>query len=205
MSGGTAPSPDPALPFAVVALAASAGGVHALSVVLGALPATLPIPVLVVQHLDPRHETMLADVLSRQTELAVKLADDGDVATAGTAYLAPPDRHLLVGSDDVLSLSAAELVNFVRPSADLLFESAAGAYGDQTVAVVLTGTGRDGAMGARAVKARGGTVIVQDLTSARFGGMPRAAAETAGPDFVLPLDEIGPTVCRLVVPRKTVT
>lgn len=201
---GLSPGPDEpsgrSLHYDVVALASSAGGVHALSVVLGALPADLPVPVLVVQHLDRRHETVLAEVLARRTELAVKLAEEGDQAVAGTAFVAPPNRHLLVGADGVLSLSSAELVHFVRPSADLLFESVAGAYGDRAVAAVLTGSGSDGAMGVQAVKARGGTVIVQDLASAEFSGMPRAAAETSAADFVLPLDEIGPVLHRLVTP-----
>jgi two-component system chemotaxis response regulator CheB len=187
--------------FEVVALAASAGGVAALTAVLGALPADLPVPVLVVQHLDPRHETVLAEILDRRTGLTVRLASDGDVAKPRTVYVAPPNRHLLVDEHGVLSLSAAELVHFVRPSADLLFESVAGAYGDRAIAVVLTGSGSDGAMGLRAVKARGGTVIVQDVPSAEFSGMPRAAAETGTPDFVLPLDEIGPVLHRLVVPE----
>jgi two-component system chemotaxis response regulator CheB len=186
--------------FAVVALASSAGGVTALSTVLGALPADLPVPVLVVQHLDPRHETVIADVLGRRTTLRVKLAREGDATEPGVVYVAPPDRHLLAQPDGTLTLSATELVHFVRPSADLLFESVAGAYGDRAIAVVLTGSGSDGSMGVRAVHARGGTVIVQDLASAEFHGMPRAAAETGVADFVLPLEEIGPVVCRLVAP-----
>ncbi|WP_425834680.1 chemotaxis protein CheB [Streptomyces fractus] len=188
--------------FSVVALAASAGGIHALVTVLGGLGADLPVPVLVVQHLDPRHRTVLAEILDRRTGLDVKLAEEGESAVPGTVYIAPPDRHLLVGQDGTLALSQSELVHFLRPSADLLFESVAGAYGSRAIAVVLTGTGNDGAMGVDAVKSRGGTVIAQDPHTAEFRGMPEAAEGTGTVDFVLPLNEI-PTVIRgLVDTRK---
>jgi two-component system chemotaxis response regulator CheB len=196
---GTAGSPR----TAVVAMAASAGGIKALSTVLGALPASLHVPILVVQHLDPRHETLLAGVLGRRTPLEVKLAEDGELAQGGWVYLAPPDHHLLAGADGTLTLSMAEKMHFLRPSADLLFESVASTYGDRALVVVLSGSGADGAVGVRAVDAQGGTVIVQDLVSAEFNGMPRAAAETGVADFVLPLDEIGPVVYRLTSSGET--
>jgi two-component system chemotaxis response regulator CheB len=184
--------------YAVVALAASAGGITALGRVLGELTVGFPIPVLVVQHLDPRHETVIADVLGRRTKLRVKLAEMEEHVLPGTIYVAPPDRHLLVDSVGRLALTSSELVHFVRPSADLLFESVAGAYGPRAVACVLTGTGRDGAMGVSAVKARGGTVIVQDPASAEFAGMPEAAVAGCSVDFVLPLEEIGSVIRGLV-------
>jgi two-component system, chemotaxis family, protein-glutamate methylesterase/glutaminase len=184
-------------------MAASAGGTKALSTVLGALPASLHVPILVVQHLDPRHETLLAGVLGRRTPLEVKLAEDGELAQGGWVYLVPPDHHVLAGADGTLTLSMAEKMHFLRPSADLLFESVASTYGDRALVVVLSGSGSDGAVGVRAVDAQGGTVIVQDLVSAEFNGMPRAAAETGVADFVLPLDEIGPVVYRLTSSGET--
>ncbi|WP_320784795.1 chemotaxis protein CheB [Streptomyces sp. CRN 30] len=184
--------------FTVVAIASSAGGIQALSALLGALPPELPVPVLVVQHLDPRHRTVLAEVLDRRTGLHVKLAEAGERVRRGVVYVAPPDRHLLVDAAGVLELTATELVHFVRPSADLLFESVAGAYGTQVIACVLTGSGQDGAMGVRAVKARGGTVIVEDPLTAQFSGMPHSAVDTGAVDFVLPLEEI-PAVVRGLV------
>jgi two-component system chemotaxis response regulator CheB len=186
--------------YAVVAVAASAGGITALGVLLGALPVGFPVPVLVVQHLDPRHETVIAHVLGRSTQLPVKLAEAGELARPGIIYVAPPDRHLLVGAAGLLALSDSEQVHFVRPSADLLFESAAGAYGARAIACVLTGTGRDGATGVTAVKSRGGTVIAQDPVSAEFKGMPQAAVDTGVVDFVLSLDEIAVVVRGLVEP-----
>jgi two-component system, chemotaxis family, protein-glutamate methylesterase/glutaminase len=184
--------------YDVVAVASSAGGITALSQLLGALPAGFPVPVLVVQHLDRRHETVLAQVLARRAQMPVKLAEAGEHAEAGTVYLAPPNRHLLVGSVGVLNLSDSELVHFVRPSADLLFESVAGAFGPRSIACVLTGSGHDGAMGVSAVKSRGGTVIVQDPASAEFGGMPQAAVDSGAADFVLPLGEIAAVIQGLI-------
>jgi two-component system chemotaxis response regulator CheB len=112
--------------------------------------------------------------------------------------IAPPDRHMLATEDHRISLTRSALVHYVRPSADLLFESVAGSYRDRAIAVVLTGTGSDGAQGVRAVKATGGTAIVQDPKTAAFGGMPDAAVRTGVVDFVLPLDEIASALVRLV-------
>lgn len=119
---------------------------------------------------------------------------------AATVYVAPPGLHVLVNPDATLSLSKAELVHFVRPSADLLFESAAASFTDKVIAVVLTGTGEDGASGVRAIKKMGGTVIAQDEKSSAFFGMPGAAIDTGAVDFVLPLDEIAEALVTLTRP-----
>jgi len=184
--------------FDIVALAASAGGLNALTHVLTALPADFPAAIAVVQHLDPRHRSLMAEILGRRTALRVKEAAEGDRLEPGTAYIAPPNRHLLVNPGGVLSLSQTELVHFVRPSADLLFESAAATYRERAIAVVLSGTGTDGAMGVKAIKKTGGTVIVQLPSSAEFRGMPDAAEQTAMVDFVLPLAEIASAIVTLV-------
>lgn len=130
--------------------------------------------------------------------MRVQQAVEGERIAAGTVYIAPPDRHLLVSGDGTLSLTQSELVHFVRPSADLLFESVAASYKDHAVAVVLSGTGSDGAMGVRAIKKTGGIVIAQDEQSADFSGMPNAAIRTGSVDRVLPLTEIGPALVALV-------
>lgn len=188
--------PDAA--FDVVAIAASAGGLSALSAVLGALPADLPCAVVIVQHLDPRHRSLMADILRRRTHMAVKEAAEKDRLAPGMALTAPPNRHLLVNPDGAVSLTETELVHFVRPSADLLFESVAASFRERAIAVVLTGTGSDGSMGVRAVKQVGGTVIAQDETTSEFFGMPAAAIQTGCVDFVLALDEIAPALVSLV-------
>jgi two-component system chemotaxis response regulator CheB len=185
--------------FDIVALAASAGGLTALSRVLAVLPADFPAVIVVVQHLDPRHRSLMADILSRRTSLRVKQAEEGEQVSPATVYIAPPNRHLLVNSNGTLSLTQSELVHFLRPSADLLFESVAASYRERAIAVVLTGTGSDGAMGVQAIKKMGGTVIAQDEESAEFFGMPSAAIHSGSVDFVLPLGEIPAALVTLVI------
>jgi len=188
--------------FDIVALASSAGGLTALSEVLSGLPADFPAAVAVVQHLDPRHRSLMAEILGRRTQMQVRQAEVGDCLQPGTVCIAPPDRHMLVNADGSLSLTQSELVHFVRPSADLLFDSMAAAYRDRAIAVVLTGTGKDGNMGVQAVKTMGGTVIAQDEATSEFFGMPQAAILTRSVDFVLPLDEIAPALVALVTGGK---
>jgi two-component system, chemotaxis family, protein-glutamate methylesterase/glutaminase len=184
--------------FEIVALAASAGGLKALTEVLAALPRDFPAALVVVQHLDPRHRSLMAEILGRRTSLLIKEAREGDALERGLALIAPPNRHLLVNPDRTVSLSQSELVHFVRPSADLLFESTAASYKERAIAVVLTGSGRDGAMGVTAIKKMGGTVIVQDEKTAEFFGMPGAAQQTGLVDFILPLAEIAPALRTLL-------
>ena len=145
----------------------------------------------------------MADILSRRTGLKVKEASNGEFLQVGAVYIAPPNYHLLVNSDRSLSLTSTELVHFVRPSADLLFESVAASFKDRAIAVVLSGSGSDGAMGVKAIKKMGGTVIIQDEITADFFGMPGAAMSTGCVDFVLPLAEIAPALVRLVMQKAT--
>jgi two-component system chemotaxis response regulator CheB len=183
----------------MVAIAASAGGLRALSTVLGGLAPEFPEPILVVQHLDPHHASTLPQILGRACRLSVFEAREGAIVRPGHVYVAPPDHHLLVERGGILSLTKGELVHFVRPSADLLFESVAAAYRDRAIAVVLTGSGSDGSMGVRAIKKMGGTVIAQDEQTSEFFAMPSAAIGTGDVDFVLPLEEIPQALVSLVV------
>jgi len=183
--------------FEIIAIAASAGGVSALTQVLRHLPETLGAIVVIVQHVDPRHRSLMPQVIGRHARLSVVHAEEGAQLERGHIYLAPPDRHLLV-KRGTLTLTNTELVNFVRPSADLMFESVAAAYGARAIAVVLTGSGHDGALGVTAIKQRGGTVLAQDEATSEFFGMPSAAIKTGAVDFILPLDEIAPKLVTLV-------
>jgi len=189
--------------FDIVALASSAGGLNALSIMLAGMPADFPAAIVAVQHLDPRHRSLMATILSRRTQLRVKEAEEGDQIMPGYVYIAPPDRHLLVNPNYTLALAQTELVHFVRPSADLLFESVAARYKDRAIAVVLTGSGSDGNMGVRAIKKMGGTVIAQDEATSDFFSMPNSAIQTGSVDFILPLDEIAPALFSLVVRGET--
>jgi len=195
MNAPNIPKPDAA--FDIVAMAASAGGLQAFSTVLAYLPAGFPAAILAVQHLDPRHRSLMVDILGRRTPLAVREAVEGVCIEPGIVHFAPPNHHLLVAPGRTLTLTQTELVHFVRPSADLLFESVAACYRERAIAVVLSGTGHDGAMGVRAIKKMGGTVIVQD-GEAEFAGMPSAAVTTGLVDFVLPLGEIAFALVTLV-------
>jgi two-component system chemotaxis response regulator CheB len=181
----------------VVVLASSAGGLRALRQVLGDLPLGFPAAVMVVQHLHRDHTSVLAQLLGRHTALHVQEARDGDHLEPGVIYVAPPNRHLVAGIDDRLGLTLEAPVHYLRPSADRLFESAALAFGARTIAVVLTGTGLDGATGVSAIKRGGGTVIAQDEASSEFFAMPHAAIRTGDVDFILPLDQIGPKLISL--------
>ena len=193
----------PPVQFDIVAMVSSAGGLAAVRNILEHLPGDFPAAIVIVQHLDPRHRSLMAGILDHHTPLAVKEAEEGDRLVSGHVWLAPPDRHLLVNSDRSLSLSQSELVHFLRPSGDLLFESVAASYTDRAIAVVLTGTGSDGSMGVRGIKKMGGTVIVQDPQHAEFRGMPEAAIATQLVDFVLPLDDIAGALMTLVGYGKT--
>jgi two-component system chemotaxis response regulator CheB len=188
--------------FDVIAVAASAGGLNAVTKVLSGLSRTIPAAIVVVQHLDPRHRSLMAEILTRRVALVVRQAEDGSALEAGTVLVAPPDRHLLVNRDGSCSLSRSELVHFVRPSADLLFESVAASYGGRAIAVVLSGSGSDGSGGVTAIKKMGGTVIVQEATTSEFSGMPTAAIETGAADFVLALDEIAHALETLLVNER---
>lgn len=182
--------------FQLVAMAASAGGLHALSAVLGGLPRDFPLPIAVVQHLDPGRESMLASILGRRTVLAVKQAVAHEPLLGGTVYVGPPGWHLLVGGGKCVRLAQSEPVHHVRPSADRLFESAA-RHGGPVIAVILTGTGVDGAAGAAAVRAAGGRVIVQDEATSEFFGMPQAAIDRGAVDDVLALGAIAERLVEL--------
>ena len=189
----------PAAPaFDAVVIGASAGGIAALGRVLVALPPDFPAPVIVVQHLSPFHPSALAELLQRRCDLAVRWARTGDPLAPRTVYLAPRARHLVVTRHGC-ELSDAPCVHFARPAADVLFTSAARAWGPRALGVVLTGAGTDGAAGARAVKEGGGVVIAQDEATSAFFSMPGTAIRRGNADFVLPLDAIPAALVTLVM------
>jgi len=194
------PKPKPKLStaFDVVAVAASAGGLSALSRLLDGLPDDFPVPLLVVQHVDPRHKSLMAEILDRRTTLRVKEAEDGEKIKKGHIYVAPSNKHLLVAAGGILSLTQSELVNFVRPSADLMFDSVAACFRDKAIAVVLSGSGSDGTIGLKAVKQMGGTTLAQDEKTSEHFGMPGSAIKSGCVDFVLSLDEISPALVTLI-------
>ncbi len=183
--------------FDVVAIGASAGGLMALTMVLSQLPKDLPVSILVVQHLDPQHKSLMVELLRKKCALKIKRAEDGEPLERSVAYIAPPNRHLLV-AEGKISLSSSAFVHFSRPSIDLMFESVAANNEAKTIGVILTGAGMDGAMGIKAIKEKGGTTIAQDPATAEHGSMPAAAIDTGMVDFVLPLPEISSAIITLI-------
>jgi two-component system chemotaxis response regulator CheB len=178
-------------------LGVSTGGFDALKRLLGALPGNFPVPILIVQHLSPETESAMAALLDDVSALRVKEADEGEIPVAGTVYLAPPNYHLQVEPDGRLSLSTDPPVQYARPSADVLFETAAAAHGPALAGIVLTGAGSDGSVGLRCVRERGGTVIVQDPSDAVCDTMPRSALQAVTPDHVVSLKDLPELLIRL--------
>ena len=174
--------------LSAVAIGASAGGVEALGVLLPALPAGFGRAVLVVMHLPADRPSRLAELFARRCALPVREALDKEQLESGTVYVAPPGYHLQVEPGGWLSLSVDEPVHHARPSIDVLFESAAHAFGARLLGVVLTGANADGAAGLRAIRRAGGAAWVQAPETAQHPAMPRAALALAGADRVLALE-----------------
>jgi len=177
-------------PLKAVVIGASAGAVQALLTILPALPASFVLPVLVVVHVPPDRDNVLVSLLQAKCRLTVKEAEDKEPLTGGTVFFAPSDYHLLVETDGTLAISTDEPVNYSRPSIDVLFESAADAFGEALVGVVLTGANHDGAAGLRAVTQAGGTAIVEDPNFAHSRAMPLAALEASPGAAIMTIDAI---------------
>ncbi len=173
-----------------VVIGASAGALEALSVILPSLPADYGLPVLIVVHVPPDKKSLLAELFQAKCGIEVREAEDKEPIRGGTAYFAPPDYHLLVETDKSLSLSDDEPVFYSRPSVDVLFESAADAYGPSLIGIVLTGANRDGAKGLKAIAEAGGMAIVQSPKGAYASAMPEAAIAECPAGRILTLKEI---------------
>ncbi len=183
--------------FRAVVAGVSTGGVEALKLVLGALSKDFPLPVMVVAHISQEADNGLALLLDDLCGIRVKEADELEEVAAGTVYLAPPNYHLQVERDATLSLSVDPPVRFARPSVDVLFESAADAFGPALIGVVMTGAGSDGSNGLKRIKEAGGVTVVQDPATAEAASMPKSAIETVSPDYIVQLSGIAPLLVRL--------
>ena len=183
----------------LVAVGTSLGGLSALTTLLGALPENFPVPITIVQHrtISPAGGG-LAKLLQETTRLTVVEAEDKMALEPGKIYLAPADYHLMIEEPGRLALSTDAPVRAARPSIDVLFQTAADAYRDALLGVVLTGASADGAEGLAAVKAYGGRAIVEDPATAECRTMPAAAIAATAVDYVLPLERIGGHLVTLV-------
>jgi two-component system, chemotaxis family, protein-glutamate methylesterase/glutaminase len=184
--------------FKAVVIGVSTGGVSALKLLLGELPAEFPIPVLVATHITPDSDNGLAVLLDTLCAIRVKEADEQETVKSGTVYLAPANYHLLVERGGCLSLSVDPPVNFARPSVDVLFETAAVAFGRTLIGIVMTGAGFDGSRGLKRIKELGGLTIVQNPTDAEADSMPRSALAEVTADHVATLMELAPLLLKLV-------
>lgn len=181
----------PRVRVSAVVMGASSGGVEALSVLLPALPASLAVPVFIVIHLPAGRRSLLPEIFGARCTRPVREAEDKEPIVPGCVYVAPADYHLLVDDGPQLALSADEPVHYSRPSIDVLFESAAQAYGAGLLGILLTGASEDGAAGLSAVRAAGGRTIVQDPTEAVAPVGVQAALRRDAAERVLPLGGIG--------------
>jgi two-component system, chemotaxis family, protein-glutamate methylesterase/glutaminase len=175
----------------VIVIAASAGGFQGLLTILSTLPGEMPAAILVVLHRPPRAENGLVQIFSRYTRMPVQMAVDGQPVEANVVYIARSDQHLRLTLGGRFMYVDGARIRHLRSSANPLLESAAAAFGDRVIAVVLSGTGQDGTDGVRKVKAHGGIVIAQDCASSEHWDMPEAAVKSGAVDYVLPLVDIG--------------
>jgi two-component system chemotaxis response regulator CheB len=176
--------------FDLVAVAASSGGVAALQQIVGALPTAFLTPLAIVQHCSPLLPSYLAQILGAKAARLAQYPQHGERLRAGRIYVAPPGSHLILGAGACFALEDSARLNYVRPSADRLFVSAAEQLRERLLCVVLSGNGCDGAYGVRAASQYGSMVIVQDPISAESPSMPEAAILTGAADLVLPLPVI---------------
>jgi len=184
--------------YKAVVVGASAGGMDAISKLLSALPASFPLPIVVVQHLHPSSGGYLVEHFERICVLPVREPEDKEEIQSGTIYLAPANYHLLIETDETFSLSIDERVSHSRPSIDVLFESAAIAWGGRVIGVLLTGANSDGASGLCLIKSYGGLALVQDPATAGYPVMPQAAIDAGCADQILSIEGIAQFLYSLV-------
>jgi two-component system chemotaxis response regulator CheB len=182
----------------MIALAASAGGISAVTTILRSLPRDLPAAVVVLQHRTPRSENHFRNILERAAVMPVVMAEHDQMIQPAHVYVARSDLHLTVSPARRFTYVDGVRRRFLLSSANPLFESAAAAFKTHLVAVVLTGAGSDATDGVQTVKAHGGLVIAQDPATAEHRGMPSAAVQSGAVDLVMPLDRIGPALDAIV-------
>jgi two-component system chemotaxis response regulator CheB len=188
--------------YKAIVIGASAGGLYAISYLIANLPPDYPVPLVVVQHRAKDQRDLLEEVLQNKSRIRIKQADEKEKIERNIVYIAPPDYHLLVESDQTFSLSSDEPVRFSRPSIDVLFESAAKVFTNSLVGIILTGANSDGAAGIIAIKRYGGLTIAQDPAEAQFPFMPAAAIETNEVKYTWKLPDIQNFLLKIIDDRN---
>jgi two-component system chemotaxis response regulator CheB len=176
--------------YKAIVIGVSSGGMNALKIILPSLPADFALPVIIVQHVGARSDGTWIELLNNISPLRIKEADEKEKIEKGNVYVAPPNYHLLVEKDETFSLSVDEKVNYARPAIDVLFESAAEAYKDELIGIILTGSNSDGTAGIEKIKMHGGLTIAQDPETAESSYMPASAIATNKIDHVLSIEKI---------------
>lgn len=189
--------------FDAIVIGTSSGGLAALDEILPKLRSKFCLPILIVQHISPTSENYLPVHYQVRCSLKVKEADDKEPIERNTIYFAPPNYHMMVESDRNIALSADERINFCRPSIDVLFETAATAYKDRLIGIILTGANSDGANGLARIKMYGGLTIVQNPKTAEVDTMPQAAIELVDVDHTYDLNEIAQFLNGLCATKET--
>ena len=176
--------------YEAIVIGVSSGGMNALKIISSTLPAHFNLPIIIVQHLSAHSDSHWIKLLNEKSHLNVKEADEKEKIEKGNIYIAPPNYHLLIEKDKTFSLTIDERVNFARPSIDVLFESAAEAYKNKLIGIVLTGSNSDGTKGIKRIKDCGGLAIIQDPNTADSEYMPKSAIAAIEPDYIVSLEEI---------------
>ena len=176
--------------YEAIVIGVSSGGMNALKIISSSLPVHFNLPIIIVQHLSAHSDSHWIKLLNEKSRLNVKEADEKEKIEKGNIYIAPPNYHLLIEKDKTFSLTIDERVNFARPSIDVLFESAAEAYKNKLIGIVLTGSNSDGTKGIKRIKDCGGLAIIQDPNTADSEYMPKSAIAAIKPDYIVSLEEI---------------
>jgi two-component system chemotaxis response regulator CheB len=176
--------------YEAIVIGSSAGGLKALKIIFDNLNQSFTTPIIIAQHTSSRSESYLATFLNQDSHLTIKEAESGEKILRSHVYIAPPNFHLLVEEDFTMNLTVDEKVNYSRPSIDILFETAALAYKNQLIGIILTGANNDGAFGIKQINSFGGLTIAQSPESAEVPIMPQAAINTGCIDKIITLEEI---------------
>ena len=176
--------------YDAIVVGVSSGGLNAMKIMFSLLPREFSIPIVIVQHIGAQSENIWVQLLKDKCKLEIKEADEKEIIEIGKIYIAPPNYHLLIEQDKTFTLTVDERVNYARPSIDVLFETAAEAYQNKLIGIVLTGSNNDGSKGLKRIKEYGGLTIVQQPDTAESSFMPASAIATVQPDYILPLEAI---------------
>lgn len=189
--------------YQAIVIGVSSGGMNALKTIFSLLPKEFKIPIIVVQHLSPRSDSQWIKLLNDKSKVKIKEADEKEKIESGTVYIAPANYHLLIEKNKTFSLTIDERVSFARPSIDVLFESAAEAYTNGLIGVVLTGSNHDGTNGIKRIKEKGGLALIEDPKTAESPYMPASAIAAIEADYILPLEEMARLLIDLDNETKT--